>query len=186
MPEQFAEFGPFGAFILTTLWVHGPWSPLLPAAYEPVLMVFGKLYPPLLIAAVGATLSCGVEAINYKVYNWMAGIPQLDRLREKAVSGRLVKLFEKKPFLVVWLFAWTPAPDWAARILGVLSGFPLRKYVLAFLLGRFPKFLFLAWLGRELPISTRALILIAVATVFIGYGTAIIRARRARPVTTDI
>ena len=57
MPEQFAEFGQFGAFILTTLWVHGPWSPLLPAAYEPVLMVFGKLYPPLLIAAVGVLTS---------------------------------------------------------------------------------------------------------------------------------
>jgi len=186
VPEQFAEFGPFGAFVLTTLWVHGPWSPFFPAAYEPVLMVFGRLYPPVLIAAVGSTLSCAVEAFNYKVYNWMAGIPQLDRLREKAVSGRLVKLFEKQPFLVVWLFAWTPAPDWAARILGVLSGYPIRRYVTAFLLGRFPKFLFLAWLGRQIPISTTGLIIIAVATVIIGYGTAIIRARRARPAAPGV
>ena len=51
MPDVFAELGKLGSFVLTTLWVHGPWSPLLPAAYEPVLLLFGKLYPPLLIAA---------------------------------------------------------------------------------------------------------------------------------------
>ena len=88
--------------------------------------------------------------------------------------------------LAVWLFAWTPAPDWAGRILGVLAKYPIERYVTAFLLGRFPKFLFLAWLGRELPISTKALVIIAVCTVFIGYGTAIIRARRARPAAPGI
>ena len=34
-------------FVLVTIWVHGPISPLIPAAYEPVLLLVGRLYPPL-------------------------------------------------------------------------------------------------------------------------------------------
>lgn len=183
MIEPFAEAGKLGAFVLTTLWVHGPWSPLFPAAYEPVLLMFGKLYSPLLVAAVGAPVSVLVEWVNYRVYNWMSGLQRLESLKRKAVAGRLVKLFEKQPFLVVWIFAWSPAPDWAARVLAVLSGYSIRRYLLAFLLGRLPKFWVLAYVGRELPVSERTLIIAAVSVVMLSYGIAVWRARRTAPVS---
>ena len=178
MIQEAAEAGKFSAFVVTTLWVHGPWSPLLPAAYEPVLMLFGKLYPPWLIALTGATLSCIVEWINYRVYDWISDIKRLERLKEKATSGRFVKLFRKQPFLVVWIFAWSPLPDWAARIMGVVAGYSTWKYVLAFWLGRLPKFLFLAWLGKQLPLTAMQLTVIAIGAVVIGYGVGWWKGRR--------
>lgn len=178
MIQEAAEAGKFGTFVVTTLWVHGPWSPLLPAAYEPVLMLFGKLYPPWLIAVTGATLSCLVEWINYRVYDWFSDLKRLERLKEKATSGRFVRLFRKEPFLVVWIFAWSPLPDWAARIMGVVAGYPVSKYVLAFWLGRLPKFFFLAWLGQKLPLTAMQLTVIAIVTVAVGYGVAWKRGRR--------
>ena len=172
MPDIFAELGKLGSFVITTLWVHGPWSPLLPAAYEPVLLLFGKLYPPLLIAIVGAVLSVLMEGINYHVYDWMAGWHRLDKLRQKAVQGRLVHLFERRPFLVVWLFALSPVPDWAARVLAVLAAYPIRRYMLAFLLGRIPKFWAFAALGEALPLSDRTVLIgaIAVTGLFLVIG----------------
>ncbi|HUC34685.1 MAG TPA: VTT domain-containing protein [Gaiellaceae bacterium] len=172
MPDVFAELGKLGSFVLTTLWVHGPWSPLLPAAYEPVLLLFGKLYPPLLIAVVGAVLSVVMEAINYRVYDWMAGWRRLETFRQKAVQGRLVHLFERRPFLVVWLFAVSPVPDWAARVLAVLAEYPIRRYLLAFLLGRIPKFWAFAALGEALPLSDRTVLIgaIAVTGLFLVIG----------------
>jgi len=59
---------PLSVFLLFTLWTNGPYSPVLPAAYEPVLMLFGRLYPPLLVAAVGTLGTALVEYLNYHVY----------------------------------------------------------------------------------------------------------------------
>jgi uncharacterized membrane protein YdjX (TVP38/TMEM64 family) len=47
--------------------------------------------------------------------------------------------------------------------------------VAAFWLGRLPKFLFLAWLGKQLPLTALQLTVLAVATVVVGYGVAWMR-----------
>lgn len=172
MTEWWAELAKLGPFVLTTLLVHGPWSPFFPAAFEPMLLAFGKLYPPLLIAVLGGGLSVAMEWLNYRLYNWMSEFKRLETLKARAVSGRLVQLFAKRPFLVVWLFALSPAPDWGARILGVLAGYPIRRYLLAFLLGRIPKFWLLATIGQALPVSPRvmlgAAIVITVTILAVG------------------
>jgi len=171
-----AELAKLGPFVVTTLLVHGPWSPLFPAAYEPMLLLFGKLYPPLLIAMLGAVLSVAMEALNYRLYGWVAHLPRLDTLRQKAVSGRLVKLFERRPFLVVFLFGLLPAPDWGARILGVIAGYPADRYLLAFLLGRIPKFWVLASVGEALPLSDRTVLIGAILVTVLSFVAAVWRA----------
>jgi len=51
-------------FGLLTLWCHGPLSPLLPAAYESVLLGYGRLHSPLMLALFGALASTGIEYVN--------------------------------------------------------------------------------------------------------------------------
>ena len=41
------------SFLGVTIFLNGPLAPLLPAAYEPVLMATGRVYLPLLVALVG-------------------------------------------------------------------------------------------------------------------------------------
>lgn len=55
-------------FVLLTLGCHGPLSPFLPATYEPILLLYGQLYPPLLIALLGAVTSAAAEYLNYHLY----------------------------------------------------------------------------------------------------------------------
>ncbi|MEO6056674.1 MAG: hypothetical protein ABIQ49_07535, partial [Gemmatimonadales bacterium] len=55
-------------FVLLTLGCHGPLSPFLPATYEPILLLYGQLYPPLLIALLGALTSAAAEYLNYHLY----------------------------------------------------------------------------------------------------------------------
>lgn len=172
---QAAELGGFGTFVVTTLWVHGPWSPLLPTAYEPVLVIFGRLYPPLLIAATGAVLSTAMEFINYRLYDYVSNAKLVERLKARAVEGRFVRWFAVEPFAVTWAFALTPLPDWGIRILAILANYPAHRYLAAFVLGRFPKFLLLAWLGTQVPITTEALIVIALAVILVVYGVAFVR-----------
>lgn len=175
MTDTAAGLAGLGPFIITTLLVHGPWSPFFPAAYEPMLLLFGKLYPPLLIAVLGAVLSVAMEGLNYRIYGWLANLKRIESLKQKAVSGRLVKLFERRPFLVVFLFGLLPAPDWGARILGVLSGFPADRYLLAFLLGRIPKFWFLAAVGQALPVSKGVMLVVAIVITVISLAAAVWR-----------
>jgi hypothetical protein len=56
-------------------------------------------------------------------------------------------LFARRPFLAIWICAWSPLPDWAARILAAHSRYPVHRYLAAFVVGRIPKFWFLAAVG---------------------------------------
>jgi uncharacterized membrane protein YdjX (TVP38/TMEM64 family) len=60
----------------------------------------------------------------------------------------------------------------------VVAGYSAWKYVLAFWLGRLPKFLFLAWLGKQLPLTAMQLTVIAIGAVVIGYGVGWWKGRR--------
>lgn len=151
-------------FVLLTLWCHGPLSPFLPAAYEPVLMAYGQLFPPLLVTVVGAVCSTVVEYLNYHLYRKLVACDAVDRvLRSKSACG-IVKPFFRHPFLTVWFCVLSPLPDWAARILAVHSGYSVRRYLAAVLLARVPRFWFLTALGLQLRLSTGTLVAITVGS----------------------
>jgi hypothetical protein len=153
-------------FVLLTLWCHGPLSPLLPAAYEPVLLAYGRLFPPLLVAIVGALTSTGVEYLNYQLYRKLLEWDSFDRVLRSPHGRRVIQLYVRRPFLTVWLCVWSPLPDWAARILAAHSGYSVRRYLSAFLLARIPRFWLLAEVGMHWLPSGGAVL--AVAAGFAG------------------
>ncbi|MDP3773350.1 MAG: hypothetical protein Q8Q85_03700, partial [Gemmatimonadales bacterium] len=57
------------ALFSLALFTNGPYSMFLPVGYEPVLMVFGRVYPPALVAAVGTLGVVAVEYVNYRLYD---------------------------------------------------------------------------------------------------------------------
>jgi len=144
--------GGLAAFVATTIWVHGPVSPLLPAAYEPVLMHYGTLYPPLVVAAVGTVANLVVEALNYVLYGKMLSSASLSRLTETRMARWALALFRRSPFLAVWIGTWSPIPDWTIRLLAPMSRYPLGRYLVAMGLGRFPRYWLFAELGRRVGV----------------------------------
>lgn len=154
-------------FVLLTLWCHGPLSPLLPAAYEPVLLGYGRLFPPLLLAITGAVASTAIEYFNYHLYQRLLRFECLDRILRRPQTRRLMGPFFSRPFLTVWLCVLTPLPDWAARILASHSGYSVRSYLTAVLLARLPRFWFLAAIGFHLQLGVGVVLSIVVASAVV-------------------
>ena len=155
-------------FVLLTIWVNGPLSPFLPVAYEPLLVIFGQQYLPLLIAALGTMGTLFVEYINYRLHSQLLKTSAMKRL----VGGRGVQwvaaLFARRPALTVWLCAWAPLPYWPVRILSPLTGLRVGPHLLATMLGRFPLYLLVASVGGQLNLSMPLLVGIALGTTVIA------------------
>lgn len=166
----FPASGPLVGLELFTIWINGPYSMVFPATFEPVLMLFGRLHDPLLVAVVATAGNLYVEFLNYHLYRKMMGLEKAEPLRENRVVRFLVRLFEKAPFLTVWICAWSILPYWAVRIVAPVSGYPLRKYMLATFLGRLPKLWFFAALGAWWSVSTELLVAFTLAGVTLGLG----------------
>jgi uncharacterized membrane protein YdjX (TVP38/TMEM64 family) len=167
-------------FLVVTIWVNGPLGIFLPATYEPVLMLFGRVYPPVLVAAIGIMGTLYVEFLNYHLY---AKILRLDRFapaRESRVVRTTIKLFEKAPFFTVWLCSWSPLPYWAVRIVAPLAGYPVGRYLLATLIGRFPRLWFFAWFGLYLNISAGVLAAISVGSIALALSVWFIKSRTGK------
>ena len=153
------------AFVLVTIWVNGPLGIFLPATYEPILMLFGRIYSPLLIGFLGILGTLYIEFLNYYLYKKILSMRALAHTRESRTVRRVVGLFERAPFFTVWLCSWSPFPYWTVRILAPIAEYPVNRYLLATFLGRFPRLWFFAALGLWWKISTQALAAISVASI---------------------
>jgi uncharacterized membrane protein YdjX (TVP38/TMEM64 family) len=166
-------------FVLLSLACHGPLSPFLPATYEPILLFYGQLYPPFAVALLGAVASTAAEYLNYYLYRALLDCRSLDRLMRSNGARPVRTLFARRPFLAIWICAWSPLPDWAARILAAHSRYPVHRYLAAFVVGRIPKFWLLAAVGSYWMPSGGTAIAIAVGSGLVTV-VGILRRRRSR------
>ena len=82
--------------------------------------------------------------------------------------------------------SWSPLPYWAVRFLAPLSGYEVRRYLLATFLGRAPRYYFIALFGKILPVSNLALAAITVAMIAIAVFIGMLqRARHQRAAATS-
>ncbi len=149
-------------FALVTIVVNGPLSPLFPATYEPILMALGRAYAPTLVAFAGMLGILYIEYLNYHLYGAALLHPRLDGFRQRRLVRWAISLFKKRPFFAVWLCAWSPLPFWAVRMIAPLANYPIRPYLFATFLGRYPRLWFFAALGGVIPVPTSWLIAMAV------------------------
>ena len=174
------RFAALIGFLGATILINGPFSPLFPASYEPVLMLAARIYPPLVIAVVGTAGILYMEFINYHLYGFAVLHPRLERARGSFWVRQSEKLFRRSPFFAVWLLAFTPLPYWVARILGPLTAYPKRRYLLATFLGRFPRLWLYAAFSLWLPIPTRIMLLGTLAITGIAFAVAVVQRRQRR------
>lgn len=162
-------------FLCVTIFLNGPLAPLLPASYEPVLIVTGRAYPPLLVALVGVAGTLYVEFLNYHLYRAALLQPQFEHARRSALVRKTVALFARRPFLCVWLCAWSPLPFWVVRFLAPLSGFAITPYLWATFLGRLPRLWFFAALGAMVPLPNHLLLAFTAGMITVAVAVAVLR-----------
>lgn len=141
-------------FALIAIWMNGPSAVVVPAGFEPMLLLFGEMYDPLLVAVVGTLAATYIEFFNYHMFRGVLGLSLLRPVRENRVTRWAVSLFIRQPFFAVWLMAWTPIPFTVARVLSAISRYPIERHLLALTLGRFPRFWLFAVLGDALDIPS--------------------------------
>lgn len=171
----FPASGALVALAIYTLWVTGPLSPFFPVGLEPVVMLWGRLYPPLLVAVAVTAASLYVEFLTYHLYRTMLRHRATRRLREGRFLARLRGWFERAPFATIWVSSWSPIPYWGSRILAALTGYSMARYLLATLLGRLPKFWLFAALGLQWQLPASALVAVVVVGTLLSLTLLLVR-----------
>jgi uncharacterized membrane protein YdjX (TVP38/TMEM64 family) len=148
---------------------NSPLSPVLPTAFEPLIIEAAKFASPLVVSFTALGVYMYTEYVNWHLYAWVLHGERAGWLRRQPWVERSVDYFARAPFVSVVVFAFTPLPFWAARGLAILRGYSLRSFLLATVIGRWPRFFLYAWLGHALHVPTLVLVLVIVAggaTVF--------------------
>ena len=155
-------------FVLYTMWANGPHSPVLQGAYEPVLLLYGQLFSPLLIAVLGTAATVFVEWANYHIYARIRDTRTVGKLAGGRWARRVTGMFARRPFLTIVMCALGVVPYGVARCLSVLSRYPIARHLAATALGRFPRLWAIAALGVSLALPRSLLI----AVVLVSFALA--------------
>lgn len=126
--------------------------------HEPVLLYFAKFYLPLTVALIAATSTLLTESLNYSVFSYVSDWNILKKFQKKKTVNKIIDLFNRAPFLALWIAGLTPIPFYPFRFLVVMAHYPRWKYLLAVALSRTPRFFLLAWFGHEVHLSDEILI----------------------------
>jgi uncharacterized membrane protein YdjX (TVP38/TMEM64 family) len=133
--------------------------------HEPILLYFGKFYTPLTVALVAGSSTLITEALNYSVFKYVTDLKFFKNIQQRKTVSKIVGLFNRAPFVALWIAAFTPIPFYPFRFLVVLARYPLVKYILALSLSRIPRFFILALVGRALQIPNYLLIALFIVLI---------------------
>jgi membrane protein YqaA with SNARE-associated domain len=137
--------------------------PIIP--HEPVLLYFGKFYSPLTVALVDIAGTLLIEALNYSVFKYIIDTNFFQKMRHTKSAAKVVGLFNRAPFVALFVAGFTPVPFYPFRFLVVMAHYPIWKYLLAVFLSRTPRFYILALLGRAIKIPDYLIIVIFIILV---------------------
>jgi len=176
---------PLAAFMLITIWLNGPLAPFFPASYEPILMLYGRVYVPLLIGSLGIVGTIYVEFLNYHLYRRLLDTKALAPLSQSKIVKRIVGWYSVAPFFTVWICSWSPLPYWSVRFLSPLAGYKVERHLFATFLGRFPRLWFFAALGMWWDVSTEVLLMVTFGSIALAVTVYLYRMWRAEPGETS-
>ena len=161
---------------------NGPLSPILPTLFDPLIIEAGKHAPALSVTLVALGVYMYMEFVNWYIYAWALSWERMNAVRHNRVVRWGVKRFGRAPLTTIVFFAATPMPFWAARCLAILHGYPIRRFMAATAVGRFPRFFAYAWLGSTLSIPTGALVAVIVGGAIVAIGSRLVK---RQPILAD-
>jgi len=137
--------------------------------HEPLLLYFGKIYGwvwPVLVAIIPTVIG---SYLDYQIFDPLRNLSVLKRMQNQRWYQKIFHYFSLYPFTTIVVFALTPLPFYIVRVLSIFGAYPARRYVQAVLLGRIPRYLFLAAGGKLLNMENKLIIFVAFA-VFVIYA----------------
>ncbi len=141
--------------------------PVVP--HEPVFLYFSKFYSPLIVTLVALFGTLATEFINYHVFSFFKETKSLQNAQNTRIVKKIIDLFNKAPFLALWIAGFTPIPFYPFRFLVVLAEYPLIKYLLSVALSRAPRFFLIALFSQKVPLPDFFLILLFLVLILAAY-----------------
>lgn len=138
-------------------------------ANEPALFAAAKDAAPVAVAIAG-TLGCVVAILlDYALIGWFVNHRLIKTEIDDSRGFRIAqRFFGKAPLLLIVLSALLPVPFFPVKILGIISDYPLRRFILGIVVGRLPRFYLLALAGQKVQASGSALASAGATLALIG------------------
>ena len=126
--------------------------------HEPVVLWYGPRYGIWLTAAIATAGTVAAAWVDHRVF-----VPLIQRVQHKAFFaqgsiGWMRARFKRVPFLVLAASGVTPLPFFPFKAMAFAEHYPLGRYLAAIAVGRFPRYVLLAWLGVVIQIPTWILV----------------------------
>jgi membrane protein YqaA with SNARE-associated domain len=154
---------------------NSPFSPLLPTFFEPIIVEAAQWEAAWVVTLVAAAGYMYMEYVNWHVYAWVLNWDRLSGFRERRSVRWGVANFGRSPFWVIVVFAFTPVPFWAARILAILYRYPLWRFMAATLIGRVPRWYCYALFGQLVRVPVWILVAVIVVPAAVVIMTRLVR-----------
>ena len=146
---------------------NGPLSPIMPTAFEPLIMEAARHQHVVAVALAALGTALYAEVLNWHLYRWTLSWDRFTTFRDRPWVRRAVAYFARQRFVTVVVFAFTPLPFWIVRCLAILEGYQLSRFLVATAVGRLPRYLFYAWAGALLKLPSVLLAAVALGTAVV-------------------
>jgi membrane protein YqaA with SNARE-associated domain len=113
--------------------------------HEPALWIAARLYPASVVALIGTAATLVAIVLDYWLIGWLVNHhlvkPVVQDSRWFTFASRW---FKKAPALLIAGSALAPVPFYPVKIMAIAADYPLSRFIAALLVGRLPRFYFLA------------------------------------------
>ena len=130
----------------------------------PPIAFVAKVFHPILVSAIGALGTCVANLNDYAILGWLFRHQRVKKIRDIQTYRRFLRLFDRYAFLTLAAASFLPIPVDVVRLLAISRAYTYWKYLAATFVGRFPRYLIIAYLGKELP-AKYILILFLISTL---------------------
>jgi membrane protein YqaA with SNARE-associated domain len=134
--------------------------------HEPVVLWYGARYGIWWTAALATAGTVVAAWMDHRLF-----VPMIRRVEKtpffaEGTVGWLRARFGRAPFAVLAVFGLTPLPFFPFKAMAFADHYPLGRYLGAVAVGRFPRYVLLAWLVIVVTIPTWVLLVLFVVLLF--------------------
>ncbi|UCG50732.1 MAG: VTT domain-containing protein [Candidatus Latescibacterota bacterium] len=139
-----------------------------PFSHEAVLLYYAK-FTAAHWCAIASLIGCLIAGL----WDYWLFIPLIHHPRVRSKYARTglykksVRLFRKWPFWALVIFGLTPIPFYPIKFLAIADHYPMRRYLLALIVGRTPRFYVLAFLGYVFKLPNWSLVVLALIILIV-------------------
>jgi membrane protein YqaA with SNARE-associated domain len=129
----------------------------------PPIAFTAKVFHPALVSLVGAVATCIANLNDYVILGWLFRHQKVKKIRDLSTYRKLLRFFDRYAFITVAVASFLPISVDVVRLLAISRAYSFPRYVGASFVGRFPRYLLIAYLGKELP--AKYILLLFVLTI---------------------